>query len=85
MLRFEWDPEKDHANQEKQGVAFFEAKGVFGDPLARTRYDAKHSTSADPFIAFGYAEASGRLLVVRHTDRNDSIGLISARPPGFRS
>lgn len=38
-MEFEWDPDKDRANQEKHGVSFAEASTVFGDPLHRTAND----------------------------------------------
>lgn len=40
---FEWDSEKEAANQRKHGVTFAEASTVFGDPFARTRADPLHS------------------------------------------
>jgi uncharacterized DUF497 family protein len=38
-----------------------------------------HSNVERRFVTFGIS-ASGRLLVVAHADRNDSIRIISARP-----
>jgi len=48
------------------------------DPLAATGADPDHSQGEARWITFGLSEA-GRLLVVAHTDRQDSIRIISAR------
>jgi|SRR5215831_14874204 len=37
--RFEWDPNKDKANQAKHGISFDVAALVFDDPLAVTVWD----------------------------------------------
>jgi hypothetical protein len=42
-MNFEWDPEKDAANQQKRDIGFQEASTVFGDPLAWTIADPDHS------------------------------------------
>jgi uncharacterized DUF497 family protein len=42
-MEFEWDPKKDHMNQEMHGLSFTEASSVFGDPLHRTVGDPRHS------------------------------------------
>ena len=39
MLRWTWDPDKNHANQRKHGIRFENAILVFEDPLAVTRED----------------------------------------------
>ena len=41
MMRFEfdWDPAKAESNWRKHGVAFEDAMGIFGDPLALSRLD----------------------------------------------
>jgi uncharacterized DUF497 family protein len=77
-VRFEWDPEKEVLNLRKHGVSFEEASAVFGDPLAATIPDAKHSELEVRFITMGRSSGS-RLLVVSHTDTGESIRIISAR------
>jgi len=77
-MLFEWDESKAARNVVKHGVAFPEAATVFGDPFAITWHDPDHSADEDRFLTFGYSE-SGKLLVVSHTDRGDSVRLISAR------
>jgi len=78
-LRFEWDPEKAAENLAKHGVSFEEAATVFRDALSATGSDPDHSVDEERFITFGLSTA-GRLLVVAHTDRDDTIRIISARP-----
>ena len=78
-MRFEWDPEKAAENLAKHGVAFEEAATVFRDTLSATGSDPDHSFDEERFITFGVSTA-GRLLVVAHTDREDTIRIISARP-----
>ncbi|MFI5091875.1 MAG: BrnT family toxin [Candidatus Acidiferrales bacterium] len=51
---------------------------VFGDPLAVTYFDPKHSSSEQRFITVGMSSA-GKFLMVAHADRNESIRIISAR------
>lgn len=77
-MEFEWDDAKAESNEEKHGVTFAEAMTVFGDPLALTGYDPKHSEDEDRYLTMGTSE-SGRLLIVSHTDRDDRIRIISAR------
>jgi uncharacterized DUF497 family protein len=52
---------------------------VFGDPLSRTIVDPLHSWDEQRFVTTGVSYR-GRLLVVAHADRGDTIRLISARP-----
>jgi hypothetical protein len=51
---------------------------VFGDPLALTYPDPDHSISERRFITVGLSRAN-RALIVAHTDRDDSVRIISAR------
>jgi uncharacterized DUF497 family protein len=76
-MQFEWDPVKEAANIKKHGVSFAEASAVFGDPLAITFHDPDHSFEEDRFLTFGTSQ--GRLLVVSHVDREESVRIISAR------
>ena len=78
MTGFQWDAEKAKANLRKHGVAFAEAAWVFLDPLSVTIHDPDHSESEDRYLTVG-ASASGRLLIVGHTNRGDQIRIVSAR------
>ncbi len=77
-MQFEWDDTKADSNQRKHGVLFTEAMTVFGDPLSLTMFDPDHSAEEARFITIGNA-ATGRLIVVSHTDRGSQIRIISAR------
>jgi uncharacterized DUF497 family protein len=77
-VRFEWDPEKEVRNLRKHGVSFEEASTVFGDALAATIPDAQHSELEVRFTPMGMSSES-RLLIVSHTDAEESVRIISAR------
>ena len=77
-LNFQWDENKARTNLAKHGVSFEEAATVFGDALSLTIPDPAHSQREDRFIILGMSH-KGKLLVVVHTERGDSIRLISAR------
>ena len=77
-MEFEWDRRKDAANRQKHGIGFREATTVFGDPFATTFPDIDHSTSEQRFLTIGVS-AGGRLLVVAHTETEESIHIISAK------
>lgn len=78
-MEFEWDSDKATRNVSKHGVSFHDAASVFGDPLSLTFYDPDHSDDEDRYLTFGQT-SSGRFVVVSHTDRDDRIRIISARP-----
>ena len=77
-MQFEWDPAKAAENLTKHGVSFEEAATVFRDTLSQTGLDPDHSVAEERFVIFGLS-TSGRLLVVAHTERGDTIRIISAR------
>jgi uncharacterized protein len=77
-LRFEWDTNKARRNLAKHGISFEESSTVFGDPRSLTILDAVHSKVEERFVTIG-ASHRGKLLVVVHTERGDSIRIISAR------
>ena len=78
-MRFEWDSEKAKQNIKKHGVSFEEASTIFYDPHSATFDDPVHSFDEYRFITIGLS-SHDRLIVVSHTDREDNIRLISARP-----
>lgn len=77
-LEFVWDPSKAAANLRKHGVSFAEAATAFADPWSLTIEDPDRSPDEDRWLLLG-TSARGRLLVVAHTERGDTIRLISAR------
>lgn len=78
-MEFQWDPNKNAANQRKHGIGFREAATVFYDPL---------STTFPDYLTIGMS-ARGRLIVVAHAEPDHSpyeqrfpgetIRIISAR------
>ena len=78
-MRFEWDPGKAAENLAKHGVSFEETATVFRDALSATGADPDHSFDEERFVTFGIS-TGGRLLAIAHTDRDDTIRIISARP-----
>jgi uncharacterized DUF497 family protein len=77
-MRFDWDPHKAIANFRKHGVSFEEAESALFDALAITGRDPDHSLTEQRYITFGVS-STGRLLVVAHTERDDTTRIVSAR------
>lgn len=77
-MRFDWDRRKAATNLRKHSVSFEEASTVFADDRALTGDDPDHSVGEERFITFGMSQ-NGRLLVVSHAERGDTIRIISAR------
>jgi uncharacterized DUF497 family protein len=76
-VHFEWDRAKAAANLRKHRVSFPEASTALQDPLSMTFPDAA-SEGEQRFVTIGIS-ALGHLLVVAHTERGETIRLISAR------
>ena len=74
----EWDDNKARLNQVKHGVSFEEAATVFADPLAVTYDDPVHSDDEERHLTVGLS-ASGRVLIVSHTDCGNAVRIISSR------
>lgn len=75
---FDWDEAKAEANYRKHGIDFETATEVFADPFVVERFDplsVEHGE--DRFLITGMA--SGQLLTVVYTERDEIIRLISAR------
>ena len=77
-MQFEWNREKAQNNVKKHKVSFEEAITVFYDPLSATFNDDEPSINEDRFITIGYS-SKNRLLVVAHTEKENTIRIISAR------
>lgn len=82
-LTFEWDPEKAESNLRKHGVSFEEAMSAFADLLSFTILDPDHSRGEQRYLLLGLSY-QGRLLVVSHTERRETIRIINARRAGRR-
>ena len=77
-MKFAWDPSKAEENLKTHGVDFREAATVFDDLLSTTFPDVEHSVGERRFLIIGQS-ATGRILVVSHTETGDTIRIISAR------
>ena len=73
---FEWDAEKDQANQTKHGVSFSTAQHAFADLRRVIARDETHSESEARFYCFG--QVDGGVLTVRFTYRASRIRIIGA-------
>lgn len=80
-MNFEWDPRKAASNLRKHRVSFEEAATAFGDPLSITIGDPDHSEDEQRFLLLGMSH-TGRLLVVAHAERAETVRIISARLAG---
>lgn len=78
LIKFEWDPAKARLNLSKHGVSFETATQVFEDALSVTLPDPDHSLGEHRLITIGHG-LDGRLMLVSHTERGDTIRIISAR------
>ena len=80
---FEWDEEKNLANQRKHGVSFEHAVLAFADPLV-VSYKESEVDGEERWQTFGRVEGL-LLLLVAHTVWSEESGqevirIISARP-----
>lgn len=74
--RFDWDPQKDHENQKKHGVAFAEAQYAFADPDRVLAEDVSHSQTEKRYYCFG--RVGDGIMTVRFTYRKGVIRIIGA-------
>ncbi len=77
-MEFEWDSKKASSNLRKHNVSFEEASTALSDPMAATGADPDHSIGEFRYVTFGIS-GRGRLLVVAHTEQNETVRIISAR------
>lgn len=73
---FEWDEDKDKANQEKHHVPFSVAQHAFSDPRRVIAKDVEHSQIEDRFYCFGMVNSG--VLTVRFTYRDNIIRIFGA-------
>lgn len=77
-IKFGWDPGKARRNLRKHGIDFEEASTVFADTLSITIPDPDHSEDEERWVTMGLSNRQ-RLLVVVHTEEEETIRIISAR------
>ena len=76
-MRFEWDSDKDYANQLKHGVSFEEAQLAFADPRRVIAIDHKHSVEGEKrYFCFGQTVRG--VLTVRFTLRDNTVRIFGA-------
>ena len=76
---FEWGDEKNLINEQKHGVSFEEARGLFESKVDYLEiFDSEHSDFEDRFIAIGPIRRG--LIVAIYTEKEgDIIRIIGAR------
>lgn len=77
-IKFEWDPRKARQNLRKHGIDFDEATTVFADIFSITIPDPDHSEDEERWVTVGLSNRQ-RLLVVVHTEEEETIRIISVR------
>jgi uncharacterized DUF497 family protein len=77
-LIFEWDARKAQANCRKHKVSFEEGKTAFGDPLLITFPDEAHSSTEERYVSIGVS-SRGRILLIVHTEQEESEGALTIR------
>jgi uncharacterized protein len=75
-VNFDWDDAKRLSNIKKHGIDFIDAPAVF-DGYTLTMEDDRYDYSEKRFVTFGIME--GKVVVVVHTENEDSIRIISIR------
>ena len=75
-MKFEWDENKNRINKNLHHVDFLLAARIFFDEHRLERVDEEHSQDEERYISLGWADG---VLFVVHTERGDTIRLISAR------
>ena len=77
-IKFDWDQTKARRNLRKHRIDFDEASTVFADRLSITIPDPDHSEDEERWVTIGLSNRH-RLLVVVHTEEDETIRVISAR------
>ncbi len=75
-VHFEWDANKDKANQKKHNVSFGLAQRAFLDPNRIIAKDLKHSGKEKRYLCMG--RVYGAIITVRFTYRGRTIRIIGA-------
>lgn len=75
-MNFEWDEKKRLANVQKHGIDFVGCEDVFAG-FSLTAEDTTRDYGEQRFLTLGLLD--GRVVSVCHTDRGDTIRIISIR------
>ena len=76
-MGIEFDPAKARSNLRKHGVSFAPAEDALHDGMALT-IENPDAHGEQRFVTLGM-DSLGRVLVVVHTQRGESVRIISAR------
>lgn len=78
-MKFEWDEEKNNANERKHCIRFEDVIEIFsGNSSVWRNEDQRFDYGEKRYISIGHV-ADDLFLVVVHTERNGKIRIISAR------
>ncbi|MFM7438385.1 MAG: BrnT family toxin, partial [Snowella sp.] len=87
-MNFDWDNNKNQSNLTKHGISFDEEIPLFDDPNILTFGDDRFNYGETRFILIGQitlvTQSKKVIIVVVHTQRNQTIRLISARKANER-
>jgi len=75
-MNFEWDYTKRKSNIKKHGIDFIDAPMIFAG-YTLTIEDDRYNYGGERFVTFGIL--NGRVVVVVHTETENSIRIISIR------
>lgn len=75
-MNFEWEDTKRKSNIKKHGIDFINAPMIFAG-YTLTIEDDRYNYGEERFVTFGILD--GRVVVVVHTETEDSIRIISIR------
>jgi uncharacterized DUF497 family protein len=87
-MNFDWDNNKNQSNIAKHGISFEEAIAIFDDPNILNYEDTRFNYGETRFVSIGQiilvTQEKTVIIVVIHTQRNQTIRLISARKANER-
>jgi uncharacterized DUF497 family protein len=87
-MNFDWDNNKNQSNIAKHGISFEEAIAIFDDPNILNYEDTRFNYGEMRFVSIGQiilvTQEKTVIIVVIHTQRNQTIRLISARKANER-
>jgi uncharacterized DUF497 family protein len=87
-MNFDWDNNKNQSNIAKHGISFEEAIAIFDDPNILNYEDTRFNYGETRFVSIGQiilvTQEKTVSIVVIHTQRNQTIRLISARKANER-
>jgi uncharacterized DUF497 family protein len=87
-MNFDWDNNKNQSNIAKHGISFEEAIAIFDDPNILNYEDTRFNYGETRFVSIGQiilvTQEKTVIIVVIHTQKNQTIRLISARKANER-